>query len=156
MLVDTVGFELLGGGLSKDVESALRTALAAKAVFPKESTTPIAIFRQALADSIRNIESHPRGELFQQFLLEGPYEGVGEIPTELIDKHPSDAEVATAITFIYSHMVNSFKGAITELLAASACSRLLKRLQREGELSANARLYVGDSVGVRRSRSPLM
>ena len=48
-------------------------------------------------------------------------------------------------------MVNCFKGAVTELLASHACLRLLKQLQRDGELPANARLYMGDAVGVQRS-----
>lgn len=150
-LVDTVGFELLGSSLGKEVESALQTALSGGAVFASGHDA-LVIFRQALAASIRNIESHPRGRLFQEFLLKGPYENVGEIPTDLVAQRLSDADSAAAITFIYSHMVNCFKGAVTELLAARACLHLLRRLQQGGELPRNARLYVGDSVGIYRER----
>lgn len=80
-LVDTVGFELVGADLGKDVESRLQAALAGGAVFPN-ANDPLSIFRQTLASSIRSIESHPRGRLFQDFLLKGPYEGAGQIPTE--------------------------------------------------------------------------
>lgn len=149
-LVNTVGFELLGAGLGKDVEAALQDALAGGAVF-SNGTDPLAIFRQTLAISVRNIESHPRGRLFQKFLLEGPYENTGQIPRELVGRRLSDAESASAIRFIYSHMVNCFKGAVTELLGAAACLRLLKQSQRDGELSADARLFVGDAIMIHRT-----
>ncbi len=150
-LVETVGFELLGSDLGKEMECALQVALAGGVVFAN-GTDPLFIFRQALAASIRNIESHPRGRLFQEFLLKGPYENAGEIPTELVGHRLSDAESASAITFIYSHMVNCFKGAVTELLAAKACLRLQEQLQQHGELPPNARLYVGDAVCVHPAR----
>jgi hypothetical protein len=150
-LADTVSFELVGAELGSDLESALQTALTAGVVFPKGSS-PLSIFREALARTIHAIETHHRGPLFQEFLLKGPYEDTGAIPTELIDERLSDAEVASVITFIYSHMVNCFKGAVTELLAVNACVRLLKQLQRDSELPANAWLYAGDVVGVHRPR----
>jgi hypothetical protein len=37
----------------------------------------------------------------------------------------TDNETASVITFIYSHMVNCFKGALTEMLAVAPCSRAL-------------------------------
>ncbi|MFH1743215.1 MAG: hypothetical protein ABIH23_29770 [bacterium] len=150
-LADTVGFDLLGSDLGRDVESALKAALSGGVVFEKKSR-PLSIFREALATSIRAIETHNRGLLFQEFLLKGPYEETGAIPPELIGKRLPDAEVASVITFIYSHMVNCFKGVVTELLAANACMHLLKQLLRDKKLPANARLYVGDVVGLRRSR----
>ena len=150
-LVSTVGFELLGTSLGKEVKSALQTALAGGAVFA-EGQKPLVIFRQALAASIRNIESHPRGRLFQEFLVKGPYEDSGKIPTDLVAKRLSDADTAAAITFIYAHMINCFKGAVTELLAAKACLHLLKQLQNDDKLPRNARLYIGDSVGIPRER----
>lgn len=150
-LSQTVGFELLGGELGSDVESALRAALSEGAVFPS-GTDPLSIFRESLAASIRNFESHPKGKLFQEFLLKGPYEGEGEVPVELSDQRLSDEETTEVIAFIYAHMVNSFKGAITELLASAPCLSVLKRLQRDEELPSDARLYVGDVVGLTRAK----
>ncbi len=150
-LVDTVGFDLLGGDLGRDVESALQNALEGGVLFAN-AATPLSIFREALATSICAIETHKRGQLFREFLLKGPYGDSGTIPAERVGQYLSDAETASVITFVYSYMVNCFKGAVTELLASNACLRLLKQLQREGELPANARLYIGDAVGVRRSR----
>jgi hypothetical protein len=148
-LVDSVGFDLISSDIGKDVESALQVALEGGAVF-QIGSDPLVIFRQALSASIRDIESHPRGHLFQKFLLKGPYEDVGEIPAGLVSQRLSDDETASAITFIYSYMVNCFKGAVAELLATKACLHLLKQLQRHRELPANARLYVGDITGVHR------
>lgn len=149
VLSESVGFELVGPGLGRDLESALRTSLKSGVAFP-EGESALEIFRYALSASIRDIESHPRGALFQRFLRQGPYEGKGRIPSSLRDKRLSDQECAQAITFIYSHMVNCFKGAVAELLATRPCLQLLRRLQRQGRVSAQARLYVGDSVAVRR------
>ncbi len=155
-LAQTAGFELLGPHLGKDVKYALQTALSSGAVFANGHSA-LAVFRQALAASIRSIESHPRGRLFQEFMLKGPYEDTGEIPNDLVDQRLSDADSAAAITFIYSHMVNCFKGALAEMLATNACLHLLRRLKRDRELPQDARLYVGDSVGIygRRGRGLL-
>jgi hypothetical protein len=150
-LADTVGFELLGAGLGKDVKSALQAALSGGAVFP-DGHDALCIFRRALAGSIRDIESHPRGRLFQEFMLKGPYEDVGRIPKALVSQRLPDADSAAAITFIYSHMVNCFKGVVAELLAVRPCIDLLRRLQQSSALPPNARLYVGDAVGTRRAR----
>jgi len=150
-LAASAGFELLGEGLGADVESALRTALAGGAVFPT-TADPLAIFRESLAASIRSIESHPRGRLFQDFLSKGPYEREGEIPAALRGERLSDEETAAAIRFILSHMVNSFKGSVTEMLATAPCLTVLKQLRRSGELPEETRLYVGDAVRAHRLR----
>jgi len=150
-LVNTVGFDLVGNNLGRDIESALNEALMGGAIF-HEGSDPLVIFRKTLASSIANIEKHPRGRLLQDFLLKGPYEDSGEIPSELVNQRLSDAETASAITFIYSHMVNSFKGAITELLATKPCMRLMRQLQNNGQLPTNSRLYVGDSVKIHQYR----
>ena len=150
-LVDSAGFGLLGSDLGNELKDTLRSALVGGAIF-NAVVSPLAIFRQALATSIHDIENHPRGWLLQDFLRKGPYEGAGEIPAELTGLRLTDAESASAITFIFSHMVNCFKGAVTELLAVKTCLHLLKRLQQDGKLSTNARLYVGDAVLVHRAK----
>ncbi|MBN2269662.1 MAG: hypothetical protein JXN61_03555 [Sedimentisphaerales bacterium] len=146
-LLAAIGFDLIRSDLGKDVKSALQSALAGGAVFAN-GTDPLFIFRQSLAASIREIETHPRGRLFQEFLLKGPYEDTGEIPPELVGRRLSDADTAAAIAFIYSHMVNCFKGTIAELLAAKPCMELIRRLQRNDEIPGSARPYIGDSVRV--------
>jgi hypothetical protein len=148
-LAGTVGFDLVGADLGCDLECSLNAAIDGGAVFP-DGSNALAIFQNTLASSIIDIETHPRGRLFQEFLLKGPYDGSGEIPPKFVKQRLSDAEIASAITFIYSHMVNCFKGALTELLATGTCMHLMNQLQGCGQLSSKARLYIGDSVGVHR------
>lgn len=143
--VEQVGFDLLGAELAQDIKSSLLFALYGGAVFPCASK-PLAIFRQSLKTAIRDINKDYRGQFFQRFLKDGPYEGDGEIPVELKSKRLSDNDTTTVIAFIYSHMVNCFKGAITEMLAAAPCLRILKKMQEEQILSSSTKLYAGDSV----------
>lgn len=145
-----VGFDLLGESLGADVEQAVGAALKAGAVFPGGDDA-LAIFRNTLVASIRDIEKHERGRLFQRFLRDGPYEDVGPIPPELRGKRLTPEVCAEAITFVYSFMVNSFKGALTELLAAGSCQRMMQDARLAGQLPTGAKLYAGDSVLVRRS-----
>lgn len=144
-LADSIGFDLLPDQLGREIESALKSVLAGGGVFPV-GIDPLSIFRNTLRTSIRDIETHERGQLFQRFLRDGVYEGEGEIPPELPDRRLDEADTAAAITFIYSSMVNSFKGAVTELLAAATCHRLMREFQLADKLPGAARLYVGDAV----------
>ena len=61
-LVSSIGYDLIGSDLGRDVKSALRTALDGGVIFA-DGDDALAIFHQALATSIRNIELHPRGRL---------------------------------------------------------------------------------------------
>lgn len=144
-LADSVGFNLIGSELGNAVESALKVALIGRAVF-SDGTDPLVVFRRSVAASIRKIETHPRGVLLQEFLRKGPFEDIGDIPTELAGQRLSDGETDAAITFIFSHMVNCFKGAIAELLAAKPCMVLMRQLQWNNQLPKNAQLYIGNSV----------
>src|SRR5436190_17163632 len=124
-LADSVGFDLLGDLMGVEVEAALNMVLAAGAVFPI-GTDPLTIFRRTIDASICRIEDEDRGGLFKRLLKDGPWEGDGQ-KAPAAGKRPFSAqETATAIAFIYSFMVNSFKGAVTEILAAAACQKLLR------------------------------
>lgn len=144
-LARTVGLEILGPWLASDVRASIGEALAAGAVFAVKGG-PLAVFRAALESSIREIEGHERGRLLQRFLFEGPYEDVGDIPSGKVSKHLSDEDTATAIAFVHSFMVNSFKGAVAELLACGPCVRLVRELQAAGRLPDGARVFAGDAV----------
>lgn len=146
-LAKTVGPEILGPKLSADVRASIREAREAGTVFPTRGGT-LAVFRATLASCIRDIEDHDRGRLLQRFLLQGPYEDVGDIPAPIAPHRLSDGETAAAIAFVYSFMVNSFKGALAELLACRPCLRLLRTLQAEERLPASARFFAGDAVEV--------
>jgi hypothetical protein len=151
-LTDNVGFDLLGEQLGPDLKLVLKNALAAGVVFDS-GKDPLTIFRHTIQSSIRNIEDDERGLLFQRLLRDGPYEGRGPIPKRLQGKVLTDDETRKTIRFIYSFMVNSFKGAVTELLASQACLQLIKALKNTGALPLSAKLYVGDAVMICRKHS---
>jgi len=151
-LADTVGLDLLGEELGADVESSLTAALAEDVLF-QQGHDPLSLFRIALADSIVAVQRPPRNRLFRDFLIKGSYEKQGPIPLDLRDQRLSDEQTHAAITLIFSHMVNCFKGAVTELLAVAPCLAVLKRLRDRGTLPRDARLYVGDSVLSRHLRT---
>jgi hypothetical protein len=150
-LARSVGFGLLGDQLARDVHTTLRKALKEGVVFGTDST-PLAIFRNTVATAIGRIQEDGRAPLFLRFLRDGPYEDIGRIPDHLKDQRVADSDVSRVIAYIYSHMVNCFKGAIAELLAVRPCVDILRTLQAEGRLSKGARLYVGDAVLTRQLR----
>jgi hypothetical protein len=105
-LAADVGFDLLGEMLGGDVENAVSAALEAGTVFLGGGDA-LAIFRNTLAASIRDIEGEDkRGQLFQRFLRDGPYEHEGPIPPELQGKRLTPEECATVITFVFSFMAS--------------------------------------------------
>lgn len=118
------------------------------------SMSILEVLRDSIRASIRDIETHARGRLLQRFLKEGPYESDGTIPPELIERRLSDHDTALAVRFIYCFMVNSFQGALAELLALGPCLELLERLQGQGAVPRNARLHVGDAVRAAASGRP--
>lgn len=146
-LADSAGFEILRADLARDVEVSLAKSLAGGAIFPGGGE-PLSIFHATLATSIRDVEKHPRGILLQKFLKNGPYDREGEIPSELAGNFLSDQETALATAFVHTHMINSFQGALAELLAAFPCQLILEQGQKEGKIPREARLYVGDAVTV--------
>ncbi|NOT00460.1 MAG: hypothetical protein HOP29_07510 [Phycisphaerales bacterium] len=150
-LAKTVGFDLLEDALAQDVHAALRAGLKHGATF-HDGRSALAIFRHALAAAIGRIHEDGRAPLFLRFLSDGPYEDAGDIPAALRSKRLTDDETTSVIAFIYSHMVNCFKGAITEILAVEPCLHILRKMQREKRVPREARLYVGDAVWASASR----
>ena len=147
-LAETVNFSFLGEELGRDVNQSLSLALEAGAVMPSAGQ-PVDHLRHAIAEAIGDITSHARWDLFQRFLEHGPMD-VEE--TDSNSERLTQAETANVVSFIWGHTVNSFQGAIAELLAVEPCARILKKLQREGRLDQETRLYVGDAVMASRLR----
>lgn len=142
---DSAELSFLGDLLADDVEQSIREALDAETVFPA-GADPLSIYRATLAESIRDIEHHERGQLLQRFLRDGPQQDGTNVSPDMAAQRLSDEETAKAIAFIFGFMVSSFKGALMELLALGPCVRLMDSLKAEGHLSSSTRLYLGDSV----------
>lgn len=143
MLSERVEWDVIDPRLADAVRRSIAGALRAGAVFPGRRD-PKALFRRAVGDAITSIEE--RGDLLKQFLELGPYERRGRIPAKLRGLRLPDAEVSRAIAFIYCHVVNSFKGALTELLAVGEVVTLLEHLRREGVIRDTPKVFGCDSV----------
>ncbi len=150
-LSKSADFDLLDEPLADAVRASLDEALSAGVVFD-DGETPLEVFRSAMAASIRDIQTHPRGDLLQRFVIQGPYEYEGDIPTDLAGQRLTDDETAAAISFVISWMVYSFQGRVAELLAAAPVLRLVRALQNDGKIPPDATLYVGDAVSAPKSR----
>lgn len=109
------------------------------------------VFQNSLDAAIRDIETHPRGKLFRRLLEYGPPDpDMPEMPTSDGETVLSDPECNDCIKFIYSHMVNRFKGELAELLSIESCISLVEHLQQEGLLSAHIHIYFGETIAERR------
>jgi hypothetical protein len=109
------------------------------------------VFESSLNVAIRDIEEHRRGQLFKRLLEFGTHDP--DDPEALSSDGKttlSDPECGECVEFIFSHMVNRFKGELAELLAIEPCIALVRKLQREGRLPLLLRFYWGEIIGERR------
>ncbi|MBF0558873.1 MAG: hypothetical protein HQL08_08845 [Nitrospirae bacterium] len=97
--------------------------------------------------AIRDIEEHPKGKLFRRLIEYGPHDpNDPEAITSDGETTLSDRECGVCVEFIYSHMVNRFKGELAELLAIEPCIRHVKQLQQNGVLPGNIHLNWGETI----------
>src|SRR5215213_5272137 len=104
------------------------------------------IFERSLKAAIREIENHPRGELFRRLIEFGPHTDGPEVVESDNKTLLSDPECGSCVDFIYSHMVNRFKGELAELLALEPCINLIDELKQRGHISSGVRLFWGDLI----------
>jgi hypothetical protein len=89
------------------------------------------VFEASLKAAIRDIEEHPRGKLFRRLIEHGPHHP--DDPEALVSDGEtilSDPECGEAVEFIFSHMVNRFKGELAELLALESPRNFHVRFSR--------------------------
>jgi hypothetical protein len=109
------------------------------------------VYEFSLNAAIRDIKQHPRGELFRRLIAYGPPNP--DAPKLLISDGKtvlSDPECGQCVQFIFSHMVNRFKGELAELLSIAPCITLVKQLSQAGQFSENIELYFGETIQERR------
>lgn len=101
------------------------------------------VFKRSLDAAIRDIEEHPRGKLFQRLIEYGPRNPDDRVSLTSDGKGVlSDPECGSCVEFIFSYMVNRFKGELAELLAIEPCINLANQLQFPDDI----KLYLGDLV----------
>jgi hypothetical protein len=111
------------------------------------------VFARSLQAAIRDVEAHPRGRLFRRLIEFGPRrEGASEGAEDDDSGALSDAECGACVEFVYSHMVNRFKGELAELLALEPCLTLVEQLQHSHRLPDEAQLFWGDVIQERAPR----
>jgi hypothetical protein len=142
--------------LAVDIHKSISSALRCPFVHFSAGKTVWAVFEHSLNTAIRDIEKHPRGKLFRRLIEFGPHD---PDDPETVDSDGetvlSDPECESCVEFIYSHMVNRFKGELGELLALDSCLKLVQQLRAKGRVSSNTVLYWGDAIQERRrQKSP--
>lgn len=109
------------------------------------------IFNQSLDAAIRDIEDHPRGKLFRRLIEFGPHNpSESEILIDNKETTLSDSECGSCLEFIFSFMINRFKGELAELLALDPCIKLVQQLQQNGSLPSGNQFFWGDAIQERR------
>ncbi len=148
-IASIINNQLLSSAIHKSIASALESQF----VHINDGNTVWDVFKQYLDAAIRNIEEHPRGKLFRRLIEYGPHHP--DIPKVLISNGEttlSDPECGSCVEFIYSHMINRFKGELAELLALEPCITLVEQLKKDGRLPSDIQLYWGDMIQERRRK----
>lgn len=133
--------------LASDIGDSITHALDSRFVHVRGGNTVWQVFRSSLNSAIRDIKEHPRGKLFCRLIEFGPH-NPDEPKADFSDGKTvlSDPECGEAVEFIFSHMVNRFKGELAELLALNPCIELIEGQKKVGTIPADVRLYWGDAV----------
>lgn len=148
--VEKIG-EILGNKmLAHDIYKSVSSALNSPLHHNQGAKTVEEVFEQSLNAAIRDIEIHPRGKLFKRLIEFGPLNpGEQELPSPENISTLTDEECGSCVEFIYSHMINRFKGELAELLALEPCLNLIK-INVTVEEFQNLEFYWGESIKERR------
>ncbi len=133
--------------LASTIHSSVASALKYPLVHLVGSKSVWDVFKRSLDAAIRDIEEHPRGKLFRRLIEYGPHNPDDPEALSSDDETTlSDPECGSCVEFIYSHMVNRFKGELAELLALDPCLTLIQRLKQDGHLPSGTHFYWGEMV----------
>jgi len=133
----------LAESLYESIESGLRKQSVHFAV----GNTSRDVFKQSLDAAVKDIEDDPRGLLFKRLIRYGPHTDTD--PHELSGDGKtilSDPEWGKCVEFIFSYMINRFKGELAELLGVQPCLELMEKLEKENRLPGGLHVYWGDAL----------
>jgi hypothetical protein len=145
-ITDIIHNPLLARSISRSIEAGINSGSV-----HVSGRTIWDIFKYSLDTAIRDIENDPRGDLFRRLLEYGPLDP--DHPEQLTSDGKtqlSDPECGQAVQFIFSYMVNRFKGELAELLAIAPCLELVGKLKLENRLPGDVDLFFGDTIQERR------
>ncbi len=143
--------QFLDEALARDVRASLQFGIGSGAVFERDGS-PDELFTAAIKQAITAIESRERSALLRRFLSVGPYTSWKDIPPALAAQYMSDAEVAAAIRFVFSSVINTFQGQLAEMLAVKPVTKLAREAFALAEGATGPRVFVGDTVRARPMR----
>jgi hypothetical protein len=159
MRLPSIGLILGNRQLASDLRHSVARALHVPSAHVPGGPGVRRVFARSLRAAIRDIEAHPRGRLFRRLIESGPRrEDASEGAEDDESGALSDAECSACVEFVYSHMVNRFKGELAELLALEPCLTLVEQLQHSHRLPDEAQLFWGDVIqerALRHGRQPL-
>ena len=105
------------------------------------------VFTNSLNLAFRDIETHPRGHLFKRLIEFGPLNpDENDISLHRKGTFLSDEECILAVNFIFSFIINRFKGELAELLSIQPCLDLLKILINRKRVTSNTFICFGDII----------
>lgn len=137
--------------LASAIHKSVVSALSNPNIYLIDGNSVWDIFKRSLDAAIRDIEEYPRGKIFRRLIEYGPHHpDEPESLTSDSESTLSDPECGLCVQFIFSHMVNRFKGELAELLSLEPCLELVQHLQNKGLLPKDVDLYWGDMVQERR------
>ncbi len=133
----------LAESLFQSIESGLRK----QSVHFAGGNTGWDVFKQSLDAAVKDIEDDPRGLLFKRLIRYGPHTDTD--PHALTSDGKtilSDPEWGICVEFIFSYMINRFKGELAELLGVQPCLDLMEKLEKENRLPVGLHVYWGDAL----------
>jgi len=145
-LDQTVGWDAVPHSLAHDIQHSIKEAVQFGALIPG-GTKPLRIFRAAVKSSLKRIEEQGGGAVLR-FLNPGPYPDFRNNPEFKRVDFISDQDTATAVNYIFGGMMNTFKGALAELLAAGPVAALVAELKSTAKLPPDTQLFIGETVRV--------
>lgn len=137
--------------LASDIHESVTAALECRPRLDLGAKTAWEVFENSHKAAIYDIKIDEKAELFLRLIKHGPHNP--DVPETLVSDNAttlSDPECGACVQFIYSHMVNRFKGELAELLALKPCIELVQTLQDENHLPPDIQIHWGDMVQERR------
>jgi len=137
--------------LSKSISDSISKALEDCIHIHIEGSTVWNVFKKAIDSAIYDLERHKKAQLFKRLILYGPLnpDDPPEMAVTGSTTTLTDDECGSCVQFIYSFMVNRFKGELAELLALKPILDLVHSLQQIKHLPTDLQIYWGEMVHVR-------
>ena len=145
-IVEAISSFVFNIPLAESLFQAIETGLRNKSFHFAGGNAVWDVFKQSLDSAIKDIEDDPRGILFKRLIRFGPHTDTALHALSDGKTILSDPEWGKCVEFIFSYMINRFKGELAELLAIQPCLELMEKLKKERRLPQSVHVYWGDAI----------